>query len=143
MANVLNLYVQQIIDKNNPSGMACFYESLSKELIDTGNNVLCVNMLSYNKYQRTHDLIIITARANPDLAREQIKSLGIDKYIKNLYVVPQTPNVSNSKADILIKTNTSVFIGDTCSDFTAARIANVKFIHRDCGFHNMEFVYGK
>lgn len=76
MANVLILYIQPILDFNNPNSMVCFYESLSKELINNGNNVLCLNLLKYKKYNEytfaketkyTNDIISRIKLFNPDV----------------------------------------------------------------------------
>lgn len=76
MANVLILYIQPIIDENNQNAMVCFYESLAKELIDNGNNILCLNILNYKEYYKTvfkskikytEEIILKIKNHNPDL----------------------------------------------------------------------------
>ena len=46
MSNVLILFSQVILDKQNPTGLICFYECFANELRENGNNVLCINLYS-------------------------------------------------------------------------------------------------
>ena len=94
------------------------------------------------KYSKENDLILVTARSNAELARQQIQKNGVAKYFKNIFIVSTGKNASKEKAKILKEQKAILMIGDTSSDAQAAREANIAFKFYDNGFHS-EIMIGK
>lgn len=106
------------------------YDVLYKETLDLLNN-----------YHKNNDLILITARSNAQGLNNQIDKFGLRKYFKNIFVVQPGKTAATSKAEILKKQNVKTMIGDTCSDYMAAKTAGTDFVFHENGFHKKEFAY--
>ena len=95
------------------------------------------------KLNKKHDLILITARKNKGNCERQLQFLKINKYFSKIYIVDNTDKVSNAKAEILIKDNASLMVGDTEIDRQAADIAKIKFHPVYNGFRNKKLITKK
>lgn len=93
-----------------------------------------------NKYSKNNELILITARANIDGLNKQIDKFDLRKYFKEIFVVNPGKTATEQKAEILKSQNAILMIGDTNSDANAAKIAGIKFVFHENGFHNKEIV---
>ena len=84
------------------------------------------------------NLILVTARNNEEGCRRQIKSLGVDVFFKQIFVVASHKDTAKLKSIILSQNDVSVFVGDTASDAKAAKLAGIKFQFHENGFHSKE-----
>ncbi|HFQ5047278.1 HAD family hydrolase [Vibrio vulnificus] len=76
---------------------------------------------------RIHNIHILTARRNKFNAYMQCDELGLSKYVSNIMVVSHD-DVSNNKKDYILKTNASLFFGDTETDYIATLGTNCDFV---------------
>lgn len=90
-----------------------------------------------NKY-KAYELVLITARSNESGARKQIERLGLSDKFKEIFIIPTGKDVPDKKADILQKEKAVLMVGDTLSDLTASKIANINFEFHENGFHKRE-----
>lgn len=96
-----------------------------------------------NKYSVDNDLILLTARANVDGLNKQIDKFDLRKYFKEIFVVKPGKSAANDKADILRSNNVILMIGDTSSDYNAAKMAGTEFMFHENGFHNKQTTMGE
>lgn len=87
-----------------------------------------------------NELYIITARTNKINAINQIKGLGIAKFFTDIIVVDSCRQAFLLKSNELTKNKIDYFIGDTESDYQAAKIANCKFSAVSYGFRSEAFL---
>lgn len=119
MAKILMLYCQPIIDSNNPNAMVCYYESLSKELIDNGNDVFAINMILYKRYYEA------TFNKNTKSANEIIAK--IKKFNPDIIIAFNNQIVE----DIILATNCPILLAeaDDVSRFSGRGLVN-KYLDR-------------
>lgn len=110
------------------------YEYLSKDILYDDAIFLL------NKYSKNNELILITARTNIDGLNKQIDKFDLRKYFKEIFVVKPGKTATTSKAEILKSQNAILMIGDTTSDADAAKMAGIKFVFHENGFHNKEII---
>lgn len=90
------------------------------------------------KYKQDNDLILVTARSNIDGLNNQIDKFDLRKYFKEIFIVNPGKNVVFDKSEILKSNKVILMIGDTNSDYMAAKIAGTKFMFYKNGFHNKQ-----
>ena len=88
---------------------------------------------------KENNLYLITARNNRENALGQIKDLGIAQYFTDVIVVPSCRESARLKAMELLKNEVSCFVGDTESDYEAAKIAGCEFKAVSNGFRDEKF----
>jgi phosphoglycolate phosphatase-like HAD superfamily hydrolase len=76
--------------------------------------------------QQGWQCILVTARANPWLMRQQIATLGLARRFDGVYCVSPV-RAAHEKADVLRETGAAFFVGDAESDAAAAAAAGVSF----------------
>lgn len=86
------------------------------------------------------DLILITARNNPSFVYDQLKKLGLFNYFIKVCVVGIN-NVVDEKSKILSSYRVKQFVGDTKSDYDAAKKAGVVFHYHEGGFHEKNYIF--
>ena len=85
------------------------------------------------------ELIVISARKNAILLRQQLWYLGLLNYFSRIFVVkPQTSAME--KCALLQKICPDLYVGDTETDAKAARLANVNFCAVATGQRNARFM---
>ncbi len=99
------------------------------------NDTLYSHAIELLEKYNNSDRVLITARNNEENLKRQLKQLEIEKYFKAIYVVAANKQTSQSKSQILQEIGAVLYIGDTLSDYNAAKKANIDFIHQDNGFH--------
>ncbi|MHB8422853.1 MAG: HAD family hydrolase [Leptospirales bacterium] len=92
-----------------------------------------------NLRKRSSVLIIISARKNATLLRQQLSYLDLQKYFLSIFVVrPQSGSME--KGSILQKFCPSLYVGDTEMDAQAARMANINFCAVTTGQRSADFL---
>jgi phosphoglycolate phosphatase-like HAD superfamily hydrolase len=86
------------------------------------------------------ELVIITARRNKSGLYNQVRELGIDKYLDNVIIVDNDSSIAENKANEIVKNKIEMLIGDTEVDYAAASLANIKFYALNRGFRNRIFL---
>ncbi|CAD5779203.1 HAD hydrolase-like protein [Escherichia coli] len=86
-----------------------------------------------------NELYLITARKNKNNVLYQLSQLGLDRFFRDVFVVPQK-NVSNNKKKILELLRCDFFIGDTESDFFATEQLSTQFIGCINGQRNKHYL---
>ena len=85
------------------------------------------------------ELVIISARKNATLLKQELSYLGLLKHFSRIFVVkPQTGGTE--KGAILQKLCPDLYVGDTEMDAQAARMANVNFCGVATGQRNASFM---
>lgn len=86
-----------------------------------------------------YELVIISARRNITLLKQQLSYLGVLRYFSRVIVARgQTGN--SEKGEILQKICPDVYVGDTEMDAQAARVANVHFCGVSTGQRTASFM---
>lgn len=88
------------------------------------------------EYSKDNDLILVTARSNAELVKQQINKSNVAQYFKDIFVVPSGQTASDEKAKILKAQNAVLMVGDTASDAQAAKKAGLSFKFYENGFHS-------
>lgn len=92
------------------------------------------------EYSKDNDLILVTARSNAELVKQQINKSNVAQYFKDIFVVPSGQTASDEKAKILKEQKAVLMVGDTASDAKAARLAGIDFKFHENGFHAREVI---
>ena len=85
---------------------------------------------------KENDLFLVTARKNKDNAYEQVNQLGVEQFFSGVFVVDSCRETPMLKAKVLTKCRADCFIGDTESDYEAAKIAGCGFKAVSYGFRS-------
>ena len=148
-----------LIDKRN--GINTF-NYLIKKNIDQNiakkiKNEWCskIESLEYLKYDKLYDYafclldefsncekILLTARCNKENLYKQIIKLELDRFFFEVFVVKSDGDAYLKKSKILKELNADLFIGDTKSDYFAAKLSNTDFLFMNEGFNSIGYVYG-
>jgi phosphoglycolate phosphatase-like HAD superfamily hydrolase len=100
-----------------------------------------IDMLSLLK-QKGMRLVLITARKNEYLMRQQIYRLGINTFFDEVHCVsPERAIIEKYKA--LCYSKSQAFIGDTETDFYSASLAGVSFYGVNTGQRGADFLKEK
>ena len=86
-----------------------------------------------------NELFLITARNNKDSAMKEIKSLLLHQFFSEVIIVDSSKNTAQLKMEALKSNNVEVLVGDTESDYFAAKDAGVAFYYTDRGFRSCDF----
>lgn len=86
-----------------------------------------------------NSLFLLTARRNEKAVREQISSLGIEKYFDEICVVKSGKFSSDLKAEFLKRNKITYMVGDTEVDYSAANIAGCAFRACTEGFRSSNY----
>ena len=70
--------------------------------------------------------VVITARTNSERVRSQIRNSSVGKLVEDIWVV-NPADAAQAKGELLLQNHVRIFVGDTESDFFAARTANAGF----------------
>ena len=84
--------------------------------------------------------IAITARQNKANLIYELHKLGILSYFDDVFIVNPADTPRLNKEHYLKNCNVSIYYGDTILDYKAAVNCNIKFIHRDNGFHSFDYI---
>lgn len=106
------------------------------------NDILYENVFSMlSKLSKNNDLYLLTARQDECAAIKQIKTLGIYDFFEEVIVVSPA-NASENKSRKLTENNISEFIGDTISDYNAAKSSGIDFYAVRHGFNDFSSIKG-
>jgi len=96
---------------------------------------LILDLQKYLTHLQDSQNIIITRRKSKEIAIQQLKNMNLDYLFEVNHIWSlNNEETASKKAEILLKFNPSLYIGDKCSDSDAARIAGVEFIWVNTGF---------
>ena len=70
--------------------------------------------------------ILISARSNPYLYKQQVYQLNLSGHFEQIFCVSPTNSVAE-KAEILERSSVRLFVGDSETDYEAAKLAGVHF----------------
>lgn len=88
---------------------------------------------------RGFELVLITARQNEYLMRQQIARLGIDRFLDHIHCVSPARAVLE-KSKILNTLKPKAFFGDTETDFQSSCAADVPFYGLSTGQRSADFL---
>jgi len=86
-----------------------------------------------------HDIYLVTARRSAIAAQSQVKSHGMEEYIKFVGVVSPGLAAGEEKAALLASLPIDVVVGDTESDQEWADCMGARFIAVDWGFRSNDY----
>jgi phosphoglycolate phosphatase-like HAD superfamily hydrolase len=95
--------------------------------------------VSLTKLRERFDLALITSRSRPEWVPHQLRSLSLQDYFENIYVVNPAHGAS-AKSKILRKVSANIFFGDSEMDWFAARDAGAKFFAVATGQRSSKFL---
>jgi phosphoglycolate phosphatase-like HAD superfamily hydrolase len=86
-----------------------------------------------------NELVLVTARSQEYLMRQQVNRLGIEEYFHSIYCVSPARSVLE-KFQILCSAGACAFVGDTETDFYSAAMAGIRFYPVSTGQREAEFL---
>jgi phosphoglycolate phosphatase-like HAD superfamily hydrolase len=85
------------------------------------------------------DAVVLTARRVRSLAIREIRDLGLDSLICEIFVVSPT-RARDDKTEVLRRLSPIAFVGDTETDHSSSRDAEVRFAAVTCGQRSARYL---
>ena len=115
-------------------------ESPSWQLLDSLIDGVRPVLSELNK--NGHSLFLLTARSRAELVDHTLRRNSIRQHFDDVVIVSAETVIVQEKAAAIKREKAEIFVGDTESDYMAAKLAGVRFAAVDTGQRSRAFLFG-